>query len=97
MSAAATFIWCFVRFAAKKRFTKENKAKGNKYFRGPVDLKVKSKNNIVFVTKFTSLALSRKLGYFSFKILVLKITKAKVLGQNGSWMKLRISVIISKD
>ena len=37
---AALFVWCFIRFNVKKRFSKDTKCKSSKYFTNPVDLKV---------------------------------------------------------
>ena len=40
--AAALVTWCFVRFNAKKRFSKDSRGKSNKYSKGPVDLQVRT-------------------------------------------------------
>ena len=44
--AAALVTWCFVRFNAKKRFSKDSKGKSNKYSKGPVDLQVRTQRII---------------------------------------------------
>ena len=44
--AAALVTWCFVRFNAKKRFSKDSKGKSNKYSKGPVDLQVRKQRII---------------------------------------------------
>ena len=40
--SAALVTWCFVRFNAKKRFSKDSRGKSNKYSKGPVDLQVRT-------------------------------------------------------
>merc|ERR1712173_199637 len=49
--AAALVTWCFIRFNAKKRFSKDSKGKSNKYSKGPVDLQVVEKLGKTYTEK----------------------------------------------